>query len=77
MKQVLAVALLSLVAAAGSLRAAEVDAVSRIDAVTVFPMGAEVMRVAKVQLEKGDHTILFRDLPAGAIEGSIRVEGTA
>jgi uncharacterized protein (TIGR02231 family) len=61
----------------GVARAAEVEAVSRIDAVTVYPMGAEVLRTAKVQLEKGDHTILFRDLPAGAIEGSIRVEGSA
>jgi len=76
-KQVFVVALLFLAAGAGGGRAAEVEAVSRIDAVTVFPMGAEVMRVAKVQLEKGEHTILFRDLPAGAVEGSIRVEGTA
>lgn len=57
--------------------AAEVPAVSKIDAVTVFPMGAEVVRVAKVQLDKGEHTILFQDLPAGAVEGSIRVEGSA
>lgn len=77
MKQVFAVALLSLVAGMGLSHAAEVDAVSRIDAVTVFPMGAEVVRVAKVQLEKGEHTVVFRDLPAGAVEGSIRVEGTA
>jgi uncharacterized protein (TIGR02231 family) len=75
-KQVFVVALL-VFSTAGVARAAEVDAVSRIDAVTVFPRGAEVMRVAKVQLEKGEHTILFRDLPAGAIEGSIRVEGSA
>lgn len=77
MKQVVLVALLVLTAGTGLARAAEVDAVSRIDAVTVFPMGAEVVRVAKVQLDKGDHTITFRDLPAGAVEGSIRVEGTA
>jgi len=76
-KQVLAVALLSLAASAGVTRAAEVEAASRINAVTVFPMGAEVTRVARVQLEKGEQTIVFRDLPAGAIEGSIRVEGTA
>jgi uncharacterized protein (TIGR02231 family) len=76
-KQVLAVALLFLAASAGVTRAAEVEAVSRINAVTVFPMGAEVTRVARVQLDKGEHTIVFRDLPAGAVEGSIRVEGTA
>jgi len=76
-KQLAVVTLLSFVAGSGVVSAAEVEAVSRVDAVTVFPMGAEVARVAKVQLEKGDHTILFRDLPAGAIEGSIRVEGNA
>jgi len=78
-KQVL-VALAPLMLAFGGvapLRAAEVDAQSRVEAVTVFPMGAEVTRVAKVQLEKGEHTILFRDLPASAMEGSIRVEGNA
>jgi uncharacterized protein (TIGR02231 family) len=74
---VFVIALLLFTAGAGFARAAEVPAVSRIDVVTVFPMGAEVVRVAKVQLEKGDHTILFQDLPAGAVEGSIRVEGTA
>lgn len=77
MKHVFVVALLSITAGAGVARAAEIEAVSRIDAVTVFPMGAEVVRVAKVQLEKGEHTVLFRDLPAGAVEGSIRVEGSA
>jgi uncharacterized protein (TIGR02231 family) len=76
-KQVLLVSLLSVVAGASVVRAAEVEAVSQIDAVTVFPMGAEVVRVSKVQLEKGEHTIVFHDLPASAIEGSIRVEGTA
>lgn len=77
MKHVFVVALLSITAGVGVARAAEVEAVSHIDAVTVFPMGAEVVRVAKVQLDKGEHTVLFRDLPAGAVEGSIRVEGTA
>jgi len=76
-KQVLLVSLLSVVAGASVVRAAEVEAVSQIDAVTVFPMGAEVVRVSKVQIEKGEHTIVFHDLPASAIEGSIRVEGTA
>jgi uncharacterized protein (TIGR02231 family) len=77
-KQLLPVTLLvSLLAGAGAVRAAEVEATSRIDAVTVYPMGAEVVRVAKVQLDKGDHVIRFNDLPSGAVEGSIRVEGSA
>jgi uncharacterized protein (TIGR02231 family) len=76
-KQIVVVVLLFAVLGVRAGYAAEVSAESRIDAVTVFPQGAEVMRVAKVQLEKGEHTILFQDLPAGAVEGSIRVEGSA
>lgn len=77
MKQVLALALVVSFAGGSVVCAAEVEAISRIDAVTVFPMGAEVTRVAKVQLEKGEHTLLFQDIPASAVDGSIRVEGTA
>jgi uncharacterized protein (TIGR02231 family) len=57
--------------------AADINASSRIDTVTVYPSGAEVTRIGKVRLEAGDHVILFTDLPARAIPGSIRVEGRA
>jgi len=57
--------------------AAEVPVSSRVDAVTVFPSGAEVSRVAKVKLDKGLHTVVLSDLPADAVETSIRVEGLA
>jgi uncharacterized protein (TIGR02231 family) len=57
--------------------AADVQAPSRVDAVTVFLAGAEVTRVAKVKLEKGEHTVIFNDVPATAVQGSIRVEGKA
>ncbi|NOT72776.1 MAG: mucoidy inhibitor MuiA family protein [Hyphomicrobium sp.] len=57
--------------------ALEVTAPTRVDAVTVFLSGAEVTRVAKVKLDKGDHTITFNDIPASAVAGSIRVEGKA
>ena len=57
--------------------AADVSVTSRVDAVTVFPQGAEVSRVAKVNLEKGMHTVILSDVPADAVEGSIRVEGLA
>ena len=57
--------------------AADITAQSRVDAVTVFPQGAEVSRVAKVQLEKGAHTVILSDLPADAVPSSIRVEGLA
>ena len=39
--------------------------------------GAEVMRLAKVKIDKGEHTIIFSDVPASAVPGSIRVEGKA
>lgn len=57
--------------------AAEVTGSSRIDQVTVFPAGAEITRLGKVKIEQGDHVILFTDLPARALPGSIRVEGKA
>lgn len=58
--------------------AAEVAGSSRIESVTVFPSGAEVTRVAaELKLEPGEHTIVFNDIPASAVPGSIRVEGKA
>lgn len=77
MKQSLALAFLIFSFGAGLVRADEIAAVSQIGSVTVFPMGAEVVRVSKVELGEGEHTIVFRDLPPGAVEGSIRVEGSA
>jgi uncharacterized protein (TIGR02231 family) len=58
-------------------QAAEIKGSSRIDAVTVYPSGAEVVRVSKVRVERGEHTLLFNDLPANAVSSSIRVEGKA
>jgi uncharacterized protein (TIGR02231 family) len=70
-----ALSIVALLSVAGSALASDVTAESRIGAVTVFPSGAEVTRTAKVKLEGGDHTLIFADLPASAIAGSIRVEG--
>ncbi len=75
MRTVLAVA--AVLAAVEPLAAADVAAASKIDAVIVFPSGAEVKRTAKLKLEAGDHTILFGDLPQQAVQSSIRVEGKA
>ena len=61
----------------GVAMAAEVKGTSRIDAVTVYPAGAEIVRTARVKLERGEHTLLFADLPAEAVAASIRVEGKA
>lgn len=63
--------------ASTALFAAEVVSPSRIDQVTVFLSGAEVTRMAKVTLDKGEHVIVFKDVPASAIPGSIRVDGAA
>jgi uncharacterized protein (TIGR02231 family) len=56
---------------------AEIKGGSRIDAVTVYPLGAEVTRIGRVTMERGEHVILFTDLPAQALPGSLRVEGKA
>ena len=58
-------------------QSAEFKVESRVDAVTVFPRGAEVARVANVQLAQGAHVIILSDLPAEADLNSIRVEGKA
>ena len=60
-----------------SAHAAEVTATSKVDAVTVFLQGAEVTRLGKVKVEKGEHVITIVDIPASAVPGSIRVDGKA
>jgi len=69
--------LLLLAAFSGTASAADISVTSKVDTVTVFLSGAQVMRIAKVKLDKGDHTITIVDIPASAIAGSIRVEGNA
>ncbi|MDZ4843251.1 MAG: mucoidy inhibitor MuiA family protein [Hyphomicrobium aestuarii] len=56
---------------------ADVTATSAIDAVTVFPTGAEVTRFAKVKLAAGENRVVLPDLPAQAIGNSVRIEGKA
>ncbi|MEZ5817830.1 MAG: mucoidy inhibitor MuiA family protein [Hyphomicrobiaceae bacterium] len=57
--------------------AADIGAASKIAAVTVFPTGAEVIRLAKVKVPAGEHTIVIDHLPPTALAGSVRVEGKA
>jgi uncharacterized protein (TIGR02231 family) len=57
--------------------AAEITASSRIDAVTVYPQGAEVQRLAELSLEPGEHTLLFAGLPGEMQAETIRVEGSS
>ncbi|WP_342734805.1 mucoidy inhibitor MuiA family protein [Bradyrhizobium sp. B117] len=55
--------------------AADVDATSAIDAVTVYPDGATVTRIISVDLPSGDTTLVAKDFPLGLDSSSIRVEG--
>jgi hypothetical protein len=55
--------------------AGDLKALTKIDAVTVYPQGAEVTRVATVRLAKGDTTLLLDDLPGEVDAQSLRVEG--
>src|SRR5215468_11258495 len=66
---------LSFVATAAA-AAAELEAVSKIDAVTVYPDGATVTRVMQVDLPAGDVTLLAPDFPLTLDPSSLRVEGS-
>jgi uncharacterized protein (TIGR02231 family) len=59
----------------GSAFAADFSPTSKIDAVTVYMQGADVVRLANVALTKGDHRVILADLPATIDPQSIRVEG--
>ena len=75
MRNALSIAGLCLLTASAA--AADIPTSSRVDAVTVFMSGAEITRVGKIKLEKGEHTLIFTDVPASAVPASIRVEGKA
>lgn len=62
---------------AGRAAADEIPVTSRLETVTVFPAGAEATRAARLALAKGEHTLIFDDLPAEAVPSSIRVDGKA
>jgi uncharacterized protein (TIGR02231 family) len=61
--------------AAAPLRAADLDAASTIDAVTVYPDGATVTRVITLDLPSGDNTLVAKDFPLSLDPSSLRVEG--
>ncbi len=77
MRTLIAIAGILATVLAGRAAAEDVAATSHVDAVTVFLSGAEVTRAARLNLEKGDHTIVFNDLPAETVANSIRVDGKA
>ncbi len=57
--------------------AGEIEAASKIDAVTVYPDAAIVTRVAEVDLSRGDNILVFKDLPLALDPASLRVEGVS
>ncbi|KJC43647.1 signal peptide protein [Bradyrhizobium sp. LTSP885] len=61
--------------AAGPLHAADLDAASNVDAVTVYPDGASVTRVVTINLPVGENTLVAKDFPASLDPSSLRVEG--
>lgn len=75
----LATTSLVLVATAAALPswAADVDATSAIDTVTVYPDGATVTRVIALDLASGDNTLVAKDFPLSLDPSSLRVEGEA
>jgi uncharacterized protein (TIGR02231 family) len=58
-------------------RAADLNAASAIDAVTVFPDGASITRVITLDLPAGDTTVVAKDFPLALDKSSLRVEGEA
>jgi uncharacterized protein (TIGR02231 family) len=63
--------------AAGQAGAADLDASSAVDAVTVYPDGASVTRVITLDLPSGDTTLVAKDFPLALDTSSLRVEGEA
>jgi uncharacterized protein (TIGR02231 family) len=57
--------------------AADIAALSKVDAVTVFPQGAEVIRSVDVAIPAGDHRLIFEGLPSDLQSETLRVEGSA
>ena len=55
----------------------EITAPSKIDAVTVFPQGAEISRLVKTSVKNGEHTLLLNDLPGDVDPQSIRVSSVS
>jgi uncharacterized protein (TIGR02231 family) len=68
------VATIALTAAMPAL-AAEIETSSQIDAVTVYPDGATVTRLIRLDLPAGDSTLLARDFPLTLDPSSLRIEG--
>jgi uncharacterized protein (TIGR02231 family) len=71
-----ALAVVTLLAASPS-GAANLDATSTVDAVTVYPDGASVTRLITLDLPEGESALTAKDFPLGLDVSSLRVEGDA
>ena len=71
----LAGAALSFPLAPAPAHAADVEAASAVEAVTVYPDGASVTRAVPLRLPAGSHTVILRGLAGSIDPASIRVEG--
>jgi uncharacterized protein (TIGR02231 family) len=58
-------------------KAANIEATSAVDAVTVYPDGASVTRAIAVDIAAGDNTLVLKDFPLTLDTSSLRVEGEA
>ena len=63
--------------AAVQAQAADLDAASAVDAVTVYLDGASVTRVIAVDIPAGENTVVLKDFPLTLDVSSLRVEGEA
>ncbi|MFZ2158184.1 MAG: mucoidy inhibitor MuiA family protein [Bradyrhizobium sp.] len=57
--------------------AADIDATSAVDAVTVYPDGASITRVMTLDMPAGDNTLVAKDFPLTLDPSSLRIEGEA
>ncbi len=74
MKMMLASLLLATTACT-NVYATEFTPSSKIDAVTVFPQGADIVREVAYDVPQGSHSLILTDLPQNIDAQSIRVEG--
>jgi uncharacterized protein (TIGR02231 family) len=58
-------------------RAADLEAASTVDTVTVYPDGASVTRLITLDLPEGESALTAKDFPLGLDVASLRVEGDA
>src|SRR5260370_11045973 len=63
--------------AAMQAKAADVEATSAVDAVTVYPDAASVTRAIAADIPGGDNTLVIKDFPLTLDPSSLRVEGEA